>query len=330
MLRIRKLFGSLLTAFVCLLGNAAHAQDVTSRYPERPIRVIVPYGAGGGTDVVLRLLSERISQFLGQPLVVENRTGAAGLIGATAVARSKPDGYTLLVGTLASNVLSPLLKRQPPFDPQSDFIPISKLCDSPFVLVVRPASGAHTVAGLIEILMREPKQNSYGSAGLGGPGQLSGALFLSETKTQAQFVPYRGESQVLSDLLAGQLNFFFGSASAVIGLAQTNTVKALAVTSRERLPPLPDVPTTAELGLRQVNVITWFGMFAPQGTPSHIVDKLSMAVKYAVDDPAIQAKGYDLGVRLISSSPDEFRQEIKHDLQRLPRVLALAGVEKEE
>lgn len=311
------------TLFGC--GLAA-AQDA---FPDRPVKLIVPYAAGGGLDVVIRIANESVSKTLGQPLVIENRVGDGGLIGSTVVAKSKPDGYTLLGGSIGSNLLSPLLKKQPPFDPTTSFIPISKLAETPFLLLVKPSSGITNVAQLVARLKSQPKKNSYGSTGVGSPARLLGALMLAETGTEAVHVAYRGEPAAMTDLLGEQLSFVFSTASTSMGLAQSGTLRPIAVSSPERLPQLPNVPTMAEAGHPQLTLMTWFGYFAPQGTPPAIVDKVSKAVAVAAADPALKAKAAEAGLRLVSSTPEAFKQQLEADKQKFMRGFDVAGVEKE-
>jgi len=307
---------------------AAQSADI-GNYPDRAIRVIVPYAPGGGLDVVVRMVSERLAASLGQPIVVDNRSGASGLVGAGAAAQAKPDGYTLLAGSMGSNVLSPLVQKEISFHPMDSFVPISKLADSPFMLLVRPASGIETLSDLVSTLKKNAGKNAYGSAGAGSPARLLGVLLLSETGTQAQHIAYRGETPNLQDLMAGQLQFAFGTASAAAGLVQGGTLRALASTGKSRMKQLPDVPTFRELNYPKLEISTWFGLFAPAGTPAGIVNRLAKAVSEAVSDPALQERAIQIGFKLEASQPAEFRAEVKNDLERFAELLKLADVQKE-
>ncbi len=307
---------------------AAQPADI-GNYPDRAIRVIVPYAPGGGLDVVVRMVSERLAASLGQPIVVDNRSGASGLVGAGAAAQAKPDGYTLLAGSMGSNVLSPLVQKEISFHPMDSFVPISKLADSPFMLLVRPASGIETLSDLVSTLKKNAGKNAYGSAGAGSPARLLGVLLLSETGTQAQHIAYRGETPNLQDLMAGQLQFAFGTASAAAGLVQGGTLRALASTGKSRMKQLPDVPTFRELNYPKLEISTWFGLFAPAGTPAGIVNRLAKAVSEAVSDPALQERAIQIGFKLEASQPAEFRAEVKNDLERFAELLKLADVQKE-
>jgi len=307
---------------------AAQSADI-GNYPDRAIRVIVPYAPGGGLDVVVRMVSERLAASLGQPIVVDNRSGASGLVGAGAAAQAKPDGYTLLAGSMGSSVLSPLVQKEISFHPMDSFVPISKIADSPFMLLVRPASGIETLSDLVSTLKKNAGKNAYGSAGAGSPARLLGVLLLSETGTQAQHIAYRGETPNLQDLMAGQLQFAFGTASAAAGLVQGGTLRALASTGKSRMKQLPDVPTFRELNYPKLEISTWFGLFAPAGTPAGIVNRLAKAVSEAVSDPALQERAIQIGFKLEASQPAEFRAEVKNDLERFAELLKLADVQKE-
>jgi len=209
------------------------------------------------------------------------------------------------------------------------FVPISKLADSPFMLLVRPASGIETLSDLVSTLKKNAGKNAYGSAGAGSPARLLGVLLLSETGTQAQHIAYRGETPNLQDLMAGQLQFAFGTASAAAGLVQGGTLRALASTGKSRMKQLPDVPTFRELNYPKLEISTWFGLFAPAGTPAGIVNRLAKAVSEAVSDPALQERAIQIGFKLEASQPAEFRAEVKNDLERFAELLKLADVQKE-
>lgn len=309
------------------ISSPAIAQD--GNYPDRPIRVIVPFPAGGATDVVARLLGERMAQELRQPIVVENRAGAAGTVGAATVARSRPDGYTLLVATLASNLIAPLLMRDPPFDPRADFEFISKIGTTPTALLVRADSPFRSVEDLLAVLRREPGRHSYGSAGIGTPLHLTGILLGMASRTDAVHVPYRGEAPAVTDLTTGQLLYCFSAASSAVGYVRGGRVRVLAVASAQRVPALPDVPTMAEAGQQGVEAYTWQGLLAPAQTPRLIIERLNRALRTAIDDPAIRARANEIGVPVAASTPEEFRAELEADLQKWSAVIQAAGIERQ-
>jgi tripartite-type tricarboxylate transporter receptor subunit TctC len=316
-------------AMAGLVARPGMAQDGSASYPDRPIRVIVPFPAGGATDVVVRLLSERMSQSLGQTLIVENRTGAAGTVGAAAVARSRPDGYTILAGSLGSNLIAPLLMREPPFDPLADFEFISTIGTTPTALLVRADGPIGSVEDLLAILRREPGRHSYSSAGIGSPMHLSGVLLGIASRTEAVHVPYRGEAPAVTDLIAGQVLFCFSPSSSAVGYVRGGRVRALAVASRQRVEALPTVPTMAEVGLPDVEAYTWQGLFAPRGTPRPIVDRLNRALRASMEDPALRARAAEIGVPVAGSTPEAFRSEIEADLRKWSGVIQTAGIEKQ-
>lgn len=305
------------------------AQDGAASYPDRPIRLIVPFPAGGATDVVSRLLGEKMSQQLGQPVVIETRTGAAGTVGAATVARSRPDGYTILAGTLGSNLIAPLLMREPPFDPLADFEFVSTIGTTPTALLVRSDSAIGSVADLLAILRREPGRHSYASAGIGSPMHLSGVLLGIVSRTDSVHVPYRGEAPAVTDLIAGQVLFSFSPASSAVGYIRGGRVRAIAVASAERVSSLPDVPTMAEAGLAGVEAYTWQGIFAPRATPRPVVDRLNRAIRTAIDDPAVQARATEIGVPVSGSTPEAFRAEFEADLRKWSGVIQAAGIERQ-
>lgn len=306
---------------------SAFAQDAA--YPDRPVRVIVPFPAGGATDVVVRLLGERMGQELRQPVVVENRTGAAGTVGAAAVARSRPDGYTLLAASLGSNLIAPLLMREPPFDPKADFEFVSKIGTTPTALLVRAESPFRSVEDLLAVLRREPGRHSYSSAGIGSPMHLSAVLLGITSRTEAVHIPYRGEAPAVTDLIAGQVLYCFSPASSAVGYVRGGKVRALAVASAQRVPSLPDVPTMAEAGQQGVEAYTWQGLLAPAQTPRPIIDRLNRALRTAIDDPAIRTRANEIGVPVAASTPEEFRAEFEADLRKWSAVIEAAGIERQ-
>lgn len=309
------------------IPSVSIAQD--GNYPDRAIRVVVPFPAGGATDVVVRLLGERMAQDLRQPVVVENRTGAAGTVGAASVARSRPDGYTLLAASLGSNLIAPLLMREPPFDPKADFEFISTIGKTPTALLVRADSPFRSVEDLLAVLRREPGRHSYSSAGIGSPMHLSAVLLGITSRTDAVHVPYRGEAPAVTDLIAGQVLFCFSPASSAVGYVRGGRVRALAVASAERVPSLPGVPTMAEAGQQGVEAYTWQGLLAPAQTPRPIIDRLNRALRAAIDDPAIRARANEIGVPVSASTPEQFRAEFDADLRKWSQVIQTAGIERQ-
>jgi tripartite-type tricarboxylate transporter receptor subunit TctC len=314
---------------VVLASGPAMAQDATGPFPNRPLRVVVPFPAGGATDVVVRLLSERMTAELGQPVVVENRTGAAGVVGATSVARARPDGYTLLAGSLGSNLIAPMLMREPPFDPATDFEPVSAIGITPTALLVRTDSGMSRVDDLLAMLRREPGRHAYSSAGIGSPMHLSAVLLGLASGTQAVHIPYRGEAPAVTDLIAGQVLFCFSPASSAVSYARGGRIRVLAIAGAERLEQLPDVPTMQEVGLPEVQAYTWQGLFAPRGTPRPVVERLNQVMQTAIGDPVTQTKAGEAGVPIAASTSERFRRQIEADLRKWSDVIRSAGIERQ-
>ncbi len=271
----RRYWITLLLGLSCLVACAS-AQDA---YPSKPIRLLVPFAPGGAADAVARILSKPLGEQLGQPIVIENRGGAGGNIGADVVARAAPDGYTLLLGSSANLAINPTLYKSLPFDPVKSFAPVSLVVEAPHVIVVSAASPVDSVADLIRQAKAAKQPLAYGSGGVGTPTHLAGQLFATRAAVDMRHIPYKGSGPALVDLMAQRLNVQIDSVPAVIGSIQGGKLKALAQTGKDRLPILPKVPTAAEAGLADFEVIGWFGVLAPAGTPQAVVERLNSAIR---------------------------------------------------
>jgi len=285
-------------------------------FPTRTVRIVVPYAPGGTTDIVARLLAERISGPLGQPVLVENRPGGAAFIGTEVVARSAPDGHMLLMATNGSHGINSAIFRTMPYDPVRDFAPISILAAVPLVLVVPAALPVRSVAELVDHLKARPGQLSYGSAGIGASGHLAAEMFNRQVGVSLEHVPYRGDSPALPDLLAGRIAFMFANLPGSIGFVRNGTLRALAVSSGTRSPALPDVPTAREAGLADFQVDPWYGLMAPAATPAPVVARLNQLTVAALAEPAVQERLAGLGAQVIANSPAEFAAALAADLTR--------------
>ncbi len=309
-----------LLATPALVGSA-RAQD----FPTRPLRIISPYPPGGGTDTTARLVSPAMAEFLGQPIVVENRGGAAGSIGAAAVAASAPDGYTLLVDSIGQ-AANPHLLRNLPFDYARDLAPVSLLTILPQIFVVPPALPVATLAEFIAYAKARPGQLSYGSSGNGTGSHLASVLLLREAGIDLVHVPYRGGSAVLPDLIAGNVVFAFATVNSASQLVQDGRLKALAVASAQRVPSLPQVPTMAEAGVQGVVLDEWNGMFAPAGTPPAVLQRLHQAVRHALDQANVKQRFAQIGAQTRGTPPDEAARFVTAQRDAVGRLVREANI----
>lgn len=314
---------ALLVLFALFGSASVQAED----YPTKPIRILVGFGAGGGTDFVARLLSASLSQRLGQPVVVENRTGASGTIAAAYVAKQPADGYTLLMGTVSSHAMAPSVIKDLAYDPQKDFTPIALTLTVPHVVSVHPSVKASTLRELIDLAKVNPMGLSYPSAGVGSSPHFAGEIFQMETGTRLSHVPYKGSGPGIPDLLSGRLQVAFDTVPVIIKYVQAGQLRPLAICSSRRSPLLPNVPTVAEAGSPGCDITTWYGLFAPRGTPSAIVRKLHAEVNAAMQEPDIRAKltaNGDDGT--VTSTPEEFARLLDADIKKYARVAKEANV----
>ncbi|QVQ27065.1 Bug family tripartite tricarboxylate transporter substrate binding protein [Achromobacter deleyi] len=266
----------------CLtLSGAAAAQ-----YPDRPIRLVVPYAVGGTTDIIARVVGNKLGAQLGQSVIIENRPGAGGSIGSAYAAKQPADGYTLVMAVESSHAVNPNVYARSAYDPVKDFAPISNLADVPNVLVVNPALAAQDLPAFLKLLKADPSKYAFGSSGNGGLSHMNGELFMQTTGTRMLHVPYKGLGPALNDLVAGQVQIVFDNIPSSYPLIQGQRIRPLAVAARQRLKVLPDVPTYAEAGLPAMNNPSWFGLAAPAGTPAPVLEKLNTAVRQALADPA--------------------------------------------
>lgn len=278
----------LVAASLLLLPVLAHAQDAARDYPSKTITLIVPYAAGGSSDVRARQIAQKLAVYFGQSVIVDNKPGANGNIGTNAIAKAVPDGYTIGLGNLAPLAVNKTLLPNTPFDPATDLVPVILLEKGPLVLVVNADKSPYkSLADLVSALKAAPGKMSYASAGSGGSFHLAGEMFKSSVGASAVHIPYRGGGPATNDLLAGQVDYMFDMVPAALGYLKSSPPKLrpLAVANDKRLPSLPDVPTFAELGVKEMEISNWFGIVAPKGTPKPIVDKLNQAINRALQEP---------------------------------------------
>lgn len=318
---MRTLFLALL-----LLGGEALAQA----YPDKPVRLVVGYSAGGPTDVIARVIAQDMTASLGQSVVVENKTGANGLIGTMEVKKAPPDGYTLLMTTLSHNVNAILMADKKPYDPIADFAPVSLVCSLPLVLVAKGDSPADSVADLVNQAKASPGQVSYASAGNGGSAHLAAALLAALSKTQMTHVPFRGNAPALTEVMAGRVTFMFYPMVGISEQVAQKRLKAIAVSTPQRHADYPGVPTMAEAGFPGFEEYTQgLGLVAPGGTPAAAIGKLNAAVRASLARPETKKRLAALGAITQASSPEEFTAFLKKDAERWARVIKAAGVKEE-
>lgn len=314
-------FASLLLACTATGGVLAQA------YPAKSVRMVVGFPPGGGTDVMARLVAPKMSESWGQQVVIDNRAGATGIIGTDLVAKAAPDGYTLLMGHVATNAIAASLFAKLPFDPARDFAPITRVSSVPHIVVVHPSLNVHTVKDLIALAKARPGQLTFPSAGNGSTPHLAGEIFKTMTGVNLVHVPYKGSGQSVQDLLGGQVQVAFDTTPAVLQYVKAGRLRPLAVSTLKRLASLPEVPTVAESGVPGYEVTTWYGLFAPAGTPPGIVRKVFTEVARIVRLPDIKERLDVLGTdETTNSSPEEFAALVKTDIEKYAKVVKAAGL----
>ena len=293
-------------------------------FPNRPIKIIVPFGPGGFTDVAARILQKELAPAIGQPIVIENKPGAGSTIGTMDVAVAPPDGYTLVMISTA-HVISPHIYKKIPYDPIKDFTPVMKLAEGPYVLVVHPSLGVNSVQELIAMARAKPNTVDYASSGNGSSQHLVGALFATMAGAPLSHVPYKGSSQAMNDVLGGIVKVSFVGVPNALPSVQAGKIKALAVTTRKRYAELPDVPTLDEAGVKGYDATIWLGLLAPPGTPRDIVDKLNSSISRILSTPDAKKLMASAGVDVATSSPEEFGRLMQSELDRWGKVVRETG-----
>ncbi len=316
----------LLLAVLVTFALSVQAQD----FPNRRINIVVPYTAGGSSDFVARTVAAKIQDYLKQPVTVENRPGGNAHIGTEYVARSAPDGYTLLLAGLTTHAAAPALYKKLSYDPLKDFAPITNCIDSPLAVVVHPSVPAKDLRELIAYAKSNPGKVNYGSAGVGNTLHLAGEVFRSVTGVDIVHIPYKGASQAMVDLLAGRIQVMFDLPQTPLANIQAGKLKALAVTGAQRLPLMPDVPTTAEAGVPDYRFGTWIGLVAPAGTPQPVVNRLHKEIVRALNEADVK-EAFAQRAMLVapSASPGAFTKMIASEIQRLGEVIRKAGIQPE-
>jgi tripartite-type tricarboxylate transporter receptor subunit TctC len=295
-------------------------------FPARPLRLVVTFAAGGGADFVARAIAPKLGEALGQPVVVDNRPGANGALGAEIVAKAAPDGYTLLLASLAQLTINPSLYDKMPFDTVKDVIPITQAVFTPNILALNNDVPAKSVAELVVLARAQPGQLTFGSAGVGTSQHLAGELFKSMAHVDIRHVPYRGAAPVITDLLGGRISMFFGNITSVLPQVQDGKLRALAVTSPKRVAATPELPTLAESGFPGFDATASFGLVAPAGTPPAITDKLHRETVRILALPEVRKRFAELGSEVIGNSPGEFSAVIKAEIPQWAKLIKETGI----
>ena len=311
-----------------LIASAALALAATSplamaqAFPNKPIRLVVPFAPGGTTDIVARIISEKMGAALGQTVVVEKKAGAGGAIGAMEVVKAAPDGYTLSVATVSTTAANPAINPKIPYDPIADFVPIMNIAATPNLIAVHPSFPAKDYKAFMALLKSSPGKFSYASSGTGGIGHLQTELFKSLSGTFITHIPYRGAGPALNDTVAGQVPIIFDNLPSALPFVKEGRLVPIVVAAPQRLAALPDVPTFKEMGLEPVNRMAYYGLLAPKGTPKEVVDKIHAAAKTALQDPGVRQRIEATGSLVVGNTPAEFAEQIKAELAVYKKVVA--------
>jgi tripartite-type tricarboxylate transporter receptor subunit TctC len=318
---LRCLVSGCLALVLAAMTTAVGAQS----YPTKPIRLVVPFPAGGTTDILARAAAQKLSEALGQQVIVDNRPGAGGNIGSDIVAKSAPDGYTLLMGTVGTHAINPSLYSKMPYDHIKDFVPVVLVAGVPNVLVVTPSLPVNSVQELIKLAKDKPGSINFASSGSGTSIHLSGELFKTMTGLEMTHVPYKGSSPALTDLMGGQVQIMFDNLPSALPQIKGGKLRAIAVTSKARAPALPDIPTMAESGMPGFEAYSWFGVLAPAGTPAAVVTRINSEVNKWLQSPEAREQMLAQGAEAAGGSPQQFSAHIQTETEKWAKVVKASG-----
>ena len=317
--------GSIASAVVLGAGLLGGTSALAQAYPTKPVTIIVPFAAGGTTDILARIIGQALTAELGQSVVVDNRAGAGGNIGGQAAAKAAPDGHTLFMGTVGTHAINASLYKKMPFDPVKDFAPLTRVANVPNLLVANPAQPYKSVKDLIAYAKANPGKVNFGSSGNGSSIHLSGELFKSLAKVDMQHAPYKGSAPAVTDLLGNQIGIMFDNMPSAIQHVRSGSLVPLAVTTAKRSPELPNVPTIAEAGVPGYEATSWFGMFAPAGTPAPVLAKLNAAIVKVLAQPDVKKKINEQGAEVYSETPEQFAAFIQAESVKWGKVVKESG-----
>jgi tripartite-type tricarboxylate transporter receptor subunit TctC len=314
-----------LPALVALCLGVLAGSPALAKYPERTIRLVVPFAPGGGTDVVARTLAQEMTKDLGISVIIENKPGAGTIIGTQAVATSSPDGYTLLMGTF-SHAVNTTLNARLPYDPHKDFAAVALIARSFNLVVVNPKSSIRTIADLIAVAKADPEKMTFGTYGVGTSAHLAGELFKDMARVKLTAVPYKGAAPAMTDLIGGQIDVMFTTVASAASLVESGQLRAIAVTSAARSPAFPEIPTVAEAGVPGYAAESWYGLFAPAGTASDVIQRLNRSAASAVQSEAFRRLGVNEGLVTVTRPPEELDRYVRGEEERWRRVIRDAGI----